>query len=250
MQIIILHDEQNTFSNKHSGFSLFVKHKRVRILFDFSHKKDIFKNAKKINLDINKDIDFFVVSHSHIDHIANLEHLNLQKRKPLILHPQALLPKFFKGENIGITKPILDSLSQFKVLPSKEPFFINKDIVFMGEIKRGNSKHFGENFFGDDYILDDSALLINTNKYPVLVTGCSHSGIINIIKQADQIFDREVKVVIGGLHIFEDGNDEIFEFLKERGIKIIFGHCYDEKNGKKLEEMNAVKMKTLDCFEF
>lgn len=56
----------------------------------------------------------------------------------------------------------------------------------------------------DDYILDDSALVYNSTQGIFIITGCSHSGICNIIEYAKRVCNNQnVLGVIGGFHLFD-----------------------------------------------
>ena len=250
LQVTVLHTEPETFSDELSGLSFLVEGQHFRLLFDVSHHRDIFKNTpKRINL--NTDIDFYVVSHGHIDHIDNLRHFRLPTPKPLIMHPMALLPKFLEGESIGFTPEHFSALTQFDVWLRREVFCITPDVVFLGEIQNAHREAVGMTPFGEDILIEDSGLCVRTKQGVSLITGCSHCGIIPMIQKADEVFQVPVSTVIGGLHLFEatPKNVAAIDFLRERNMRVIYGHCFDELHRQKLEALGAQRFRTLDVFQ-
>ena len=95
---------------------------------------------------------------------------------------------------------------------SKEPINISQNIVFLGEIPQlvdfekrnyiGKCKK--DNILVDDTVLDDSAIVYKSPKGLFIITGCSHSGICNIIEYAKKVCnDNRIYGVLGGFHLFD-----------------------------------------------
>ena len=78
---------------------------------------------------------------------------------------------------------------------------------------------------------DDSALAIIENNELIIVTGCSHSGICNIVNYARKITGMtKIRAVVGGFHLKKDNKQtkETIRFFKEQNIAKIFpSHCTD-----------------------
>jgi len=145
-----------------------------------------------------------------------------------------------KRENIGIKGTEADIEKHFYVIKTREPYWLYSRIVFLGEIDRNttfeNMKPLGKTKvneeYVDDFLLDDSALAIDTNDGIVIITGCSHSGICNIVEQAKRVSKTEkVRMIIAGFHLqSEDPEDEVLmktkEYLSNEGIGILYPcHC-------------------------
>ena len=82
----------------------------------------------------------------------------------------------------------------------------------------------------NDMVLDDQGVIINTKEGLVIIAGCSHAGIINIIEQAAKITEiKDIYCVIGGFHLIGPGEAKIERTIKELkrlGIqKIVPVHC-------------------------
>ncbi|MCR5225157.1 MAG: MBL fold metallo-hydrolase [Alphaproteobacteria bacterium] len=88
----------------------------------------------------------------------------------------------------------------------------------------------------DDFIEDGTALIYKSSEGIVVITGCSHSGICNIIQYAIDTAEKKwgiskVKTVIGGLHLINSAPDllsKIIDFFRNKGISEIYPcHCTD-----------------------
>ena len=97
----------------------------------------------------------------------------------------------------------------------------------------------------EDFMLDDSAIAVKTDKGLVIVTGCSHSGICNIIEYAKGICnENKIHAVIGGFHLKD--SDEILiekpiEFLRKEKIeKLCPCHCTGLNAIEKMKEESNV----------
>ena len=81
-----------------------------------------------------------------------------------------------------------------------------------------------------DFLFDDSALIYKTNNELVIITGCSHSGIINIIQYAKKITECEnIKAIVGGFHLANNEKELInktLNYLEKEKIGTIYPcHC-------------------------
>ena len=81
----------------------------------------------------------------------------------------------------------------------------------------------------DDYVMDDTALVYKSEKGIYIITGCSHSGICNIVEYAKEVCnDNRVLGIIGGFHLFEVSEqvNKTIEYFKENNIKELYPcHC-------------------------
>ena len=82
---------------------------------------------------------------------------------------------------------------------------------------------------GDDYVMDDTALVYKSEKGIYIITGCSHSGICNIVEYAKKVSeDNRVLGIIGGFHLFEVSEkvNKTIEYLAENNVKELYPcHC-------------------------
>lgn len=222
-----------------------------KILFDLGYSDVFIKNAEKLKISLT-DVDAVVISHGHNDHTGGLPALItkyieevLEKRafiKPeLICHTKTFETKIIDG-NIDIGSLISKEKLQlhFKMELTDSHFWITKNLVYLGEIPRSNSfenkkpvgKVLENNNFKDDYLIDDSALAYKSKNGLVIITGCSHSGICNIIEHAKKVTgENRVLDIIGGMHLLNPTKEQIdgtINYFKTLNLRYLYPcHCTD-----------------------
>lgn len=204
----------------------------IRFLFDTGPSDIILHNAAKLHVNLD-EIPLVVISHGHYDHTGGLPFLT---NKKLICHPAALQPKHRKSDGSwnGIPLPAPDIKKRFKVTETREPLWLSPNVVFLGEIPRLTAFESTTTAFmtadgKDDFIPDDSGVAILTNEGLVVISGCAHSGICNIVKHAMKVTGQEkVHTVTGGFHLKEDNEitRETIRCLKEMHVSNVYpSHC-------------------------
>ena len=186
MRITVLSD--NTPGRKllaEHGLSLLIEADK-RILFDTGASDVFLRNARSLGID--PDPDIIVLSHGHWDHGNGLVRM---EGKRLVCHPGCFAKRFSKrsGEYLGLPLTGEEASGRFDLVESKNPVEISPKVAYLGEIRRSRdfegwdtSYSFGDG--SDDMVCDDSALAVRTSKGLVIIAGCSHSGICNIVDQA------------------------------------------------------------------
>ncbi len=99
---------------------------------------------------------------------------------------------------------------------------------------------------GEGYILDnfkeEMALVINTYKGLVVLVGCSHIGIANILSTISKRLNKKIYAVLGGTHLVKSDENRIkktIDALNGLNIDIIgVSHCTGEFSTTKLKELN------------
>jgi len=226
--------------------SYWIEDNNKRILFDVGYSDIFIKNAEKLNIDLRK-ADYLVLSHGHNDHTWGLEPYidlvgNKTKNIKLVAHPLVFSKKFYKGDEIGTRKQKDKIAEYFNLNLSKEPLCLTKKLCFLGEIPRKNNFEAKEPLGIvtkngkkiPDYLIDDSALVYKSKKGIVVITGCSHSGICNIIEYAKKVCGMEkILDVIGGFHLLNTKRkilEKTIKYLKSCKITNFHPcHCTDLK---------------------
>lgn len=218
MKLSVLVDNNTIIDNYFKGepaLSFFIEDGETKILFDAGYSDLFIENASKLNIDL-ASIDYIVLSHGHLDHTAGLINLlnKFNKKPSLIAHPSVFNKKIdIDNTEIGCSIPVKTLKQAFDWNLSKESYWINSKTVFLGEIPRKNgfeSKSsignvLNNNIIEPDYLLDDSAIVHCTENGLVIVTGCSHSGIVNIVEYAKIVCKNDkISAIIGGFHLFND----------------------------------------------
>ena len=211
-----------------------------RLLFDSGlNPLAASHNAEVVGFDLS-DCELVISSHGHIDHAGGLlnikrkinEEKQKQKQKlPLILHEDAFknrLVKFQDGRRISLPAPNRADLIEagYYLVEKQSPsLWIEDRILVTGEIPRTNDfekgfpNHYSEidgKMENDPLIKDDQAIVLNIkDKGLVVITGCAHAGIINIIKYAKELSGEDrIYGLIGGMHL----TGGVFEPLIPRTI--------------------------------
>ncbi len=268
MKITILVDN-NTIIDRYfyaePGLSFFIQDEDKNILLDTGYSDIFIRNAQRMAIDL-LDLDFLVISHGHLDHSWGLAPLirlyteamfeKIDLAKPmLIAHPWALLTKTYLS--IGEIGSIFseEKLSRhFNLNLSKKPVWLTERLVFLGEIERTNQfeareplgKIVRDGVEEDDYLLDDTALVYRASKGLVVITGCSHSGICNIVEYAKKICkENKVIDIVGGLHLLNPSKEQMqgtLDYMKElQPDELHACHCTDLKSKIALSEVANVK---------
>ncbi|MBN1694456.1 MBL fold metallo-hydrolase [candidate division WOR-3 bacterium] len=182
------------------GFSCLVD---KTVLFDTGEKWEyLLKNMKNLDIDISK-IEKVVISHDHWDHTGGLWGL-LENTESLDVYACPGFSEEFKKKVVSLGGNLIPA----------EKFTAIKDGVFAtGEIE-GNYK---------GSFIAEQALLIKKNEGIIIITGCSHPGIVKIIKQVKENFPEErITFVFGGFHLMDKDIREtelIVGKFKELGVE-------------------------------
>jgi len=233
MRLIVLSEtkSRNGFESEH-GLSYYIETDHSKFLFDTGASNIFRNNASKLNIDLYK-IDYIVLSHGHFDHGDGLQFI---ENTALICHPECFIERYRKGgnRNIGLKLTQYEIQKRFDLQLFREPYEILKDIYYLGEIPRITdfesqiTPYVTENG-AEDFIIDDSGLAIITKGGLVIVSGCAHSGICNMIDHAINVTGiSHIKVVIGGFHLksIDYQTKKTIEYLKKKDIQQVMpSHC-------------------------
>lgn len=237
------------------GLSLLIETRQHRILFDTGASGLFAENAAKMGLDLS-GVDTAVLSHGHYDHGGGIKtFFALNSRAKLYIHSRAFEPHYANhaGEKavIGIDRALLPD-GRF-VLTGDRVVIDGQLELFAGVsnkrwVPSGNSDLFVK--AGDEYITDDFAheqnLIVRENGKTLLVAGCAHRGIANILDAFSLLEGRMPDVVIGGFHLYnraadttEDAGvvDGLGAFLKGTGSLFYTCHCTGLEAYGRLKEM-------------
>ncbi len=189
------------------GFSCLVDE---TVLFDTGEKWEyLFENMESLGIDISK-IEKVVISHDHWDHTGGLWGL-LEKTKNIDVYVCPNFSEEFKKKVVSLGG---------NLIPVEKLTSIKDKIFTTGEIA-GNYK---------GSFIAEQALLIKKNEGIIIVTGCSHPGIVKIIRHVKENFREErIIFVFGGFHLMDNDTREIeliVKKFKELGVeKVGPTHC-------------------------
>ena len=222
MKIICVVDNYTGLRGKilgEHGLSFFIDVDNLKIYFDLGQTSKVFENNRKI-LKLPAEVDYVVISHGHYDHVGGLKKV---KCKKVILHPDAILPKFAGKRKIGM-KYIPENL-----LTVTKEVKLSKSIKTSGEIRRifpVDTEDFLIKKNGKlvrDIIMDDLSLIIDYDGQLIVLTGCCHAGVLNLLEHIND----DINKLIGGLHLYKLKNiASLVSQLKNYKVDEFYvGHC-------------------------
>jgi 7,8-dihydropterin-6-yl-methyl-4-(beta-D-ribofuranosyl)aminobenzene 5'-phosphate synthase len=206
------------------GFSCLVTIEKagrvVRVLFDAGLTPDgLVENMRRLQI-APGDIDIVVLSHGHWDHTTGMDGFVRavgRANVPVLIHPE-----FWNRRRIALPSgPVeLPSTSKgalegagFEIVEQQQPsFLLDGSLLVTGEVDRTTDFEQGHPLFQayrhgqwepEPFILDDQALVANVRgRGLVVLSGCSHSGIVNIVRYVRKLTGEDrIHAVIGGFHL-------------------------------------------------
>ncbi len=246
MKIITLVENKSisdAYQSEH-GFSLYIETQSHKILFDLGQGELFLENAKKMGVAV-EDVDLVFISHGHYDHGGGLgAFLNANQKAKIYFKDNAFDPHYSLKHNgekrdIGLDSALSEN-ERFVFV--KGDFKINETLSLFTDIAgkelplEGNQKmlmnHLGEII--QDNFTHEQSLLIEENGVSLLIVGCAHSGLVNILNHLKQEVEKPIDYVMGGFHLFrptnndyEDSNliGQMGEAMVKSGAQFYTGHC-------------------------
>ncbi|MFA6939731.1 MAG: MBL fold metallo-hydrolase [Clostridiaceae bacterium] len=234
--------------NEH-GLSLYIEIDEVKILFDTGQSGDFIENAEKLNVDLN-NLKYVILSHGHYDHSGGFRKLvDKVKTSYKLVVGKGFFNSKYKLTEEGNYRYIGNSFDEKFVNQNnisikyieEDIFYITEDIMIFSNFKRSNdfeliNKKFlikqDENYVLDNFS-DEIVLAVKTVKGLIVIVGCSHIGIVNILETIIERTGMPIYGIIGGTHLIEADQlrlNNTINFLKEKDIQILgMSHCTGEK---------------------
>lgn len=237
-------DNEGCLLNEY-GLSLYVEAYGKSILFDTGQSGSFIENAKKMNTDLSK-LNYVILSHGHYDHTGGFKKLIEGFGNSFtVLVGQGFFEEKYYLNSHGVYKYIGNSFDEEYVHEKgilvkcikDDITYIEESIMIFSNFTKKNDFELPSNKFivkhGSDYTLDsfsdEIALGVKFKDKLIIILGCSHIGVVNIIKTIMERTKLPVYGVVGGTHLIEADEfrlEKTISFFKENNIKIIgVSHC-------------------------
>lgn len=238
------------------GLSFFIETDDTRILFDTGQSGAFIANAGRLNIDLGR-LDSVVISHGHYDHSGGFRSLTgITTQFNLFLGQGFFQEKYgfqnnsceFLGNNFDkaflssqgipcrfVHEPVLEIAPDVYILSRFER--IHKDETINPRfmiLKNGR--------LCPDPFDDEVALAMDSPKGLIVLLGCSHPGMKNMLDSAVRLIDRPVYAVLGGSHLVEaseTGLELSLDYLQKEAISVVgLSHCTGQKAMERMAACN------------
>jgi 7,8-dihydropterin-6-yl-methyl-4-(beta-D-ribofuranosyl)aminobenzene 5'-phosphate synthase len=235
MKVVVLidnspHPKQELF-HEH-GLSIYFEADGYKWLMDVGATGKFASNAKNMGIDIS-DIDSLILSHGHADHTGGLdEFLKLNKKAKVYVSPLVLSSHFYSlrhgsKRNISSNKNIIENhLKRFVFVTENR--ILSDNVALICQISEAYPKPMANNGLlisneeheGTDEFKHEMVLAIRSKNGVNVFSGCSHNGLLNILKTSSDFFSQlPINQCIGGTHLLS--SDEIIKYETMADVKLI-----------------------------
>jgi len=249
------HAITDDFKTQH-GLSLYIETSRHKILFDMGQNSLFLENAKKMGVNID-EIDLAIISHGHNDHGGGLGVFLQENSQAKVYIHQKAFDKYFARRPDG----------EIQAIGLDEEYKSHPRLVFTGDYMRVDEglelfahipgqelcstankvllRQAGEELLEDNFAHEQNLIITEGGK-TLLIAGCAHKGIVNIIKQGISMKGKGFDYVIGGFHLFNPSTQEtespalikaIGDYLKSTGTIYYTCHCTGLSAYKELKDI-------------
>lgn len=225
------------------GISFFIEKDNTRILFDTGQSGSFIGNSRELNISLEK-LDAVVLSHGHYDHSGGfMSLLEINSDFELILGEGFFNEKYgyrnnsyeYLGNNFT-EDDLVRRKVDYRFTGGRKTDLGNGIYVITDFLRHHKDEKDNPRFkirengrFVTDSFTDEVLIAIDTPKGIVVVLGCSHPGVKNMIDTVGAVFDKPLYAVLGGTHLVEASGtrlEESIDYLCRDGIEILgVSHC-------------------------
>lgn len=218
-----------------AGLSLLIQDEDTSVLFDTGPDGSFLHNAALMGVDLSR-LTATVLSHGHYDHCGGVPCLPDNSR--IICHPQIANERYSSVTLLGYTRKIkrlsLDiDYSRHRMEYSCAPLHISERFMWSGEIAVAKPQAYGVisgKNAAVDYVIDEGVLIYKSDRGLVIIIGCGHRGLINIVRHCQKITGiNRIHALFGGFHLRSASPNVLWQVRQslnqEKPDKIMGCHC-------------------------
>lgn len=225
------------------GLAFFIEKDNHRILFDTGQSAAFLENARQLRIDL-RDLEYVVLSHGHYDHSGGLRDLLKVAR-----HFELLMGPGFFNEKYGLRNDAYDYLGnnfdeQFLIEQGVAYRFVDQSLtelvpgvyvmtgfsrVHPDEVINPRFKILKNGVMQPDSFADEVLLAVDSEKGLIVLLGCSHPGMKNMLDAVVHAIQRPLYGILGGTHLVEASDESLelsLDYLRKKQIQAIgVSHC-------------------------
>ena len=249
------------------GLSLYIQlDNGQNVLFDMGQRRLFAENAERLGLSI-ADVDTAIISHGHYDHGGgHRAFLEMNDKAMVCIHKDAFQPHYSLRDKglayIGMDRELTDNR---RLIACEQEKKIVDGMTLFADVHgiccqpHGNRLLFGPSETTNDTFTHEQNLIIEEGGNVILIAGCAHCGIVNIIRKAIDVCGKTPTHVLAGMHLVKSGlsdaDEQSFieklahELLSYKGCQYYTMHCTGIEQFQKLKAIMGERIVYLSCGE-
>lgn len=239
-------DKNSVLKSEH-GLSFFIEKDGHKLLFDTGQSGKFLGNAEQLQIDLS-DLEYVIISHGHYDHSGGFEALTGKAKKFELIVGDGFFNKKYGYKNNSY-EFLGNNFDEELLVKKKIPFtFIKNDIteilpgfyvitnfqrIYVDEVVNTKFKLMEDGKYVNDSFNDEVLAAIDTPEGLVILLGCSHPGMKNMLDTVRKLLETPIYAVLGGTHLVEANNDSLnisMDYLNNGEMKVLgVSHCTGQK---------------------
>ena len=205
------------------GFACYVETAEEKILFDTGGDPEIlFDNMRVLGISV-EEIEIIILSHIHGDHVGSLSAI-LEENSEVTVYAPASFPSYFKNKVRDFGCSLVEVGKAQKIC---------NGVITTGEL-------------GSE--IKEQSLVVRSSRGLVVITGCAHPGVANIVEEVIELTNMNIYLVIGGFHLSGSSEQEIKSVMERfRSLNVTsVAPCHCSGEGAKQVFKNAFGSEYID----